>query len=136
MNPPGVSVPPNLRAGGDTWIPGSYDPELDLFYIGTAQAKPWVAASRECRCWMRRFTPIRNAGPGSPTGKIVWYFQHIPGETIDMEVGFERVLVDIDGQQLMVTIGKDGILWKLNRKTGAFIDFTETMAQTVFESAG
>jgi len=51
-----------------------------------------------------------------------------------MEVGFERVLVDIDGQQLMVTIGKDGILWKLNRKTGAFIDFTETMSQTVFES--
>ena len=39
-------TPPHLRAGGDTWIPGSYDPDLGLFYIGTAQAKPWVAASR------------------------------------------------------------------------------------------
>ena len=39
-------TPPFLRAGGDAWIPGSYDPELGLFYIGTAQAKPWVAASR------------------------------------------------------------------------------------------
>ncbi|MXW36021.1 MAG: PQQ-binding-like beta-propeller repeat protein, partial [Chloroflexi bacterium] len=39
-------TPPYLRAGGDSWIPGSYDPELGLFYIGTAQAKPWVAASR------------------------------------------------------------------------------------------
>ena len=29
-----------------SWIPGSYDPQLNLFYIGTAQAKPWVAASR------------------------------------------------------------------------------------------
>ena len=27
-------VPPHLRGGGDTWIPGSYDPQLDLFYIG------------------------------------------------------------------------------------------------------
>ena len=39
-------TPPYLRAGGDAWIPGSYDPELGLFYIGTAQAKPWVASSR------------------------------------------------------------------------------------------
>ena len=39
-------TPPYLRAGGDQWIPGSYDPNLDLYYIGTAQAKPWVAASR------------------------------------------------------------------------------------------
>ena len=28
------------------WIAGSYDPVLNLFYIGTSQAKPWVAASR------------------------------------------------------------------------------------------
>ncbi len=128
------SVPPNLRAGGDTWIPGSYDPELDLFYIGTAQAKPWVAASREMSVLDAALYTNSTLALDPRTGKIVWYFQHIPGETIDMEVGFERVLVDIDQQQLMFTIGKDGILWKLNRKTGAFIDFTETMAQTVFES--
>ena len=28
-------TPPYLRAGGDSWIPGSYDPDLGLFYIGT-----------------------------------------------------------------------------------------------------
>ena len=39
-------TPPYLRAGGDAWIPGSFDADLGLFYIGTAQAKPWVAASR------------------------------------------------------------------------------------------
>lgn len=128
------SVPPNLRAGGDTWIPGSYDPELDLFYIGTAQAKPWVAASRGMSVLDAALYTNATLALNPRTGKIVWYFQHIPGETIDMEVGFERVLVDIDGRQLLVTIGKDGILWKLDRKTGAFIDFTETMPQNVFES--
>jgi alcohol dehydrogenase (cytochrome c) len=127
-------VPPNLRAGGDTWIPGSYDPELDLFYIGTAQAKPWVAASRGMSVLDAALYTNATLALDSRSGKIEWYFQHIPGETIDMEVGFERVLVDIDGQQLMFTIGKDGILWKLDRKTGAFIDFTETMPQNVFES--
>ena len=34
------------RAGGDTWITGSYDPDLDTTYWGVAQAKPWVPASR------------------------------------------------------------------------------------------
>jgi alcohol dehydrogenase (cytochrome c) len=127
-------VPPNLRAGGDTWIPGSYDPALDLFYIGTAQAKPWVAASRGMSVLDAALYTNATLALDSRSGKIVWYFQHIPGETIDMEVGFERVLVDIDGQQLMFTIGKDGILWKLDRKSGAFLDLAETMPQNVFES--
>ena len=29
------------------------------------------------------------------TGKLVWYFQHVPGESLDMDEVFERVLVDI-----------------------------------------
>ena len=35
-----------MRAGGETWIVGSYDPDLDLTYWGIAQAKPWMHASR------------------------------------------------------------------------------------------
>jgi alcohol dehydrogenase (cytochrome c) len=128
------NIPPHLRAGGDTWIPGSYDPELDLFYIGTSQAKPWVAASRRMSVLDPALYTNATLALDPRTGNIKWYFQHIPGETIDMEVGFERVLVDIDGQKLVFTVGKDGILWKLDRKTGAFVDFAETMPQNLFES--
>src|SRR6185436_5712677 len=39
-------LPDWRRAGGDTWITGSYDPDLKLTYWGVAQAKPWMAASR------------------------------------------------------------------------------------------
>ena len=39
-------LPNLLRAGGDTWITGSYDPELNLTYWGVAQAKPWMRVSR------------------------------------------------------------------------------------------
>jgi alcohol dehydrogenase (cytochrome c) len=38
-----------FRAGGETWITGSYDPELNLTYWGTAQAKPWMPISRGMR---------------------------------------------------------------------------------------
>ena len=38
-----------FRKGGETWITGSYDPDLDLTYWGVAQAKPWVAASRNMK---------------------------------------------------------------------------------------
>ena len=38
---------PNLfRAGGETWITGTYDADLDLTYWGVAQAKPWMPVSR------------------------------------------------------------------------------------------
>jgi alcohol dehydrogenase (cytochrome c) len=49
-----------------------------------------------------------------------------------MEVGFERILADIDGEQTLLTVGKDGILWKLNRATGEYLDLLDTMGQTIF----
>ncbi len=128
-----AGLPIELRAGGDTWIPGSYDPKLDLFYIGTSQAKPWVAASRGMSPLDEALYTNSTLAINPHSGKIEWYFQHIPGETIDMEVGFERVLVDLEGRQWVVTIGKDGILWKLDRETGEFGGFVATMNQTIFE---
>ena len=126
-------VPAGLRAGSDTWIAGSYDTELELFYIGTSQAKPWVAASRGMSPADAALYTNSTLALDPATGEIVWYFQHIPGETIDMEVGFERVLADLNGEKVLLTVGKDGILWKLDRRSGEFIDFTETLPQNIFE---
>ena len=127
-------TPSVFRAGGDTWIPGSYDPKLNLFFIGTSQAKPWVAASRG-------MTPKNSALYTNSTlalnpnnGELEWFYQHIPGETIDMEVGFERVLIDHRNKNYLFTIGKDGILWKIDRKTGDFIKLLETVNQNIYEN--
>lgn len=127
------STPPALRAGGDTWIAGSYDPELKLFYIGTSQAKPWVAASRGMSALDAALYTNATLALDPKTGEIVWFYQHIPGETIDMEVGFERVLVDLDGKPYVFTIGKDGVLWKLDRKSGEYVDLLATLPQTIYE---
>tara|TARA_B100001146_G_scaffold213990_1_gene214854 strand:+ start:53 stop:928 length:876 start_codon:yes stop_codon:yes gene_type:complete len=68
------------------------------------------------------------------TGRMEWYFQHKAGETLDLDNVYERVLIDVDDQQLLFTIGKDGLLWKLDRRTGEFIDVAETVYQDVYES--
>ena len=126
-------TPPYLRAGGDAWIPGSYDPELGLFYIGTAQAKPWVASSRGMTTRQDALYTNSTLALDPSTGQVRWYFQHAPGETLDLDIVYERVLVDADGEKWVFTIGKDGILWKLDRRTGAFVDLHETVHQDIFE---
>lgn len=68
----------------------------------------------------------------SETGKLEWYFQHVPQETFDLDEVFERVLVDVDGRKLVFSIGKAGILWKLDRVTGQYLDLVETVHQNAF----
>lgn len=122
------------RGGGDNWIAGSYDPQLKLMILGTSQAKPWVAASRGMTVDDAALYTNSTLALDPRTGEIVWHYQHIPGETIDMEVGFERVLADINGHPVVLTVGKDGILWKLDRRNGEFQALLETLDQTIFES--
>jgi alcohol dehydrogenase (cytochrome c) len=124
-------LPDLLRTGGDTWITGSYDPTLDLTYWGVAQPKPWMRSSRgtgDEALYTSSTVALR-----PEDGKLAWYFQHIPGESFDMDEVFERVLVDANGQNLMFTAGKAGILWKLDRKTGKFLDYKEMVLQNVFD---
>jgi alcohol dehydrogenase (cytochrome c) len=128
------SVPTQFRAGSDAWIAGSYDPLLNLFYIGTAQAKPWVAVSRGMSPVDAALYSNSTLALDPKTGKMAWYFQHVPGETLDMDVVFERVLVDAGDQKLLFTVGKDGVLWKLDRRTGKYLDYVETVFQNVYDS--
>ena len=127
-------IPPSRRGGADNWIAGSYDPTLRLIILGTSQAKPWVAASRGMSPRDAALYTNSTLALDPHTGKIRWYFQHVPGETLDMETGFERVLIDVDGQPLVFTAGKDGLLWKLDRRSGKYIGVTETLYQTLFAS--
>ena len=126
-------VPDTFRAGGDTWIAGTYDPQLNLTYWGTGQAKPWMRASRGTGDGAVLYTSSTVA-LDADTGKLKWYFQHVPGEALDLDQVFERVLIDHDGNKTLMTIGKDGILWKLDRTDGKFLGAKETVLQNVFTS--
>ena len=119
------------RAGGETWIAGSYDPDLNTTYWGTAQAKPW---RRDLRGSGNGATLYANStlALDPDTGKLKWYFSHSPGETFDLDEVFERILIDHGAQKTVMTTGKAGILWKLDRETGKYLDSRETVFQNVF----
>ena len=127
-------LPRGVRGGAETWIPGTYDPDLDLYFVGTAQAKPWAAVSRGLTTADAVLYSNSTLALDPRTGEIVWYFQHVPGESLDLDTVFERVLIDVDDERLLFTVGKDGLLWKLARDDGAYLSVRETVFQNVFES--
>jgi alcohol dehydrogenase (cytochrome c) len=124
-------LPDFARAGGETWIAGTYDPTLNLTYWGVAQAKPWLRASRGMKNGAALYTSATLA-LNPDTGELKWHHSHAPGESFDLDEVFERVLIDLDGQKDLFTVGKVGILWKLDRTNGKFLGYKETVVQNVF----
>ena len=96
-----------LRGGGDSWITGSYDPELGLICWPVAQAKPWVPASRGLTVHDAALYTNATLELDPDDGSITWYFQHVPGEALDLDEAFEKVLVDDrEGRKALFTISK------------------------------
>jgi len=126
-------LPNLLRGGGDTWIAGTYDPDLNTTYWGVAQTKPWFRASRKTYGAATLYSSSTLA-LDPDTGKLKWYFQHAPGESLDLDEVFERVLINRGDQKTLMTIGKPGILWKLDRVSGKFLAAKETIFQNVFSN--
>ena len=125
-------LPNFYRAGGETWITGSYDPELNLTYWGVAQAKPWMPVSRGNSALDDALYTSATLALNPDDGSLRWYFQHAPGEALDLDEVYERVLVDVDGERTLFTVGKPGILWKLHRESGSYTDHRETVFQNVY----
>lgn len=121
-----------FRAGGETWITGSYDPELKLTYWGTAQQKPWMPASRSLSIFDAGLFTNSTVAINVDNGDLDWHFQHVPAEALDLDEVFERVLIDRGEEKLVFSIGKHGILWKHDRVSGDFIDHKETIFQNAF----
>ena len=124
-------LPLTFRPGGDAWIPGSYDPETNLVYWATAQAKPWARVARGTDGDALYTNSTLALDPD--TGKMKWYYQHLPGETQDMDEVFESILVDAGGRKSLFKMGKLGILWQLDRTNGQFIHATDLGYQTIVQ---
>jgi alcohol dehydrogenase (cytochrome c) len=128
-----AETPNQFRKGGETWITGSYDPDLDLTFWGVAQAKPWVAASRNMKTSDRALYTSTTVALRPDSGSLAWFYQHAPGESLDLDEVYERVLVDVGARKFVFTIGKPGILWKLDRPSGEFVSFKETVYHNIFD---
>jgi alcohol dehydrogenase (cytochrome c) len=116
------------RAGADAWIPGTYDPKLKLTYWGTGQAKSGARGIGD------QLFSNATLALDVETGALKWYHQPAPDENLDLDEVFEKVLVDEGPQKTLLSAGKKGILWKLDRATGKFLDYVPTVFQNVFVS--
>jgi len=124
-------VPPENRWGGTPWTTGAYDPETRTTVWGIGMPGPYSEL-------------IRGSGDGSTlytnstlaldidTGKLKWYYQHLPRDNWDLDSPFERMIVEQDGKKMVVTVpGKNGIAFGLDFATGKYLWHKETVYQNV-----
>jgi alcohol dehydrogenase (cytochrome c) len=120
---PGVETWASLDAarhgGGTSWIPGSYDPALHLYYYGTGNPTPAYTQGRGEGDNL--FTGCLLA-VNVDTGKMVWYFATAPHDTHDWDSTETPILADLpfNGRQrkLILMATRNGYFYVLDRVTG------------------
>ena len=114
--PPGT---PNMTTGGNTWMTGTYDPDLNLIYWGTGNPTPVL--NGKVRPGDNLYTcSIVALNPD--TGKLAWTFQPSPHDTHDWDAAEVPVLVDADfhGQprKMLMQASRNGYFFVLDRTNG------------------
>ncbi|MBL6617596.1 MAG: PQQ-binding-like beta-propeller repeat protein [Reyranella sp.] len=112
------------RYGASVWNAGSYDPELNLIYFGVGQTynistllDPQAHKGASADALFTDTTLAINPD----TGKLAWYYQHAAEDVWDLDWSYERTLVTLDGQKVVITGGKLGIFDALDAKTGRYL---------------
>ena len=142
-------VPYEERAHVGSWMVPSFDPELNLIYVGTSVTSPapkFMLGGVDNKHLYHNSTLALDAD----TGAIVWYYQHL-NDSWDLDHPFERILVDTavapdpdavtwinprirPGEERRVVTGipgKTGVVYTLDRETGEFLWATSTVTQNV-----
>jgi len=120
------------RTGGaTTWMTGTYDPELDLIFWGTANPAPDFNASSRAgdNLYSNCVIALR-----ADTGQLAWYFQASPGDDHDWDSVQTPVLVDVTSggrtHKLLLQANRNGFFYALERDTGKFIHAAPYVKQT------
>ena len=149
--PPGPDTwagAPVERRTASTWaLPGSYDPVRKLILWGIANPTPNTRAARHGgNPFAIPLTAPADLYSNSTvaldpqTGKLKWYYQHLPGDDWDEDINEERMLVrtavnpdpkfvkwinpNIQRGQvrdISINVGEGGGIWALDRDNGQFL---------------
>ena len=144
MGEPGAETWPNAGAmghgGGMTWLPGTYDPELNLLYWGTGNPNPVYAGQgrKGSNLWTCSIVALN-----PDTGKLVWYFQGSPHDTHDWDDVETPVLFDGEfhgeKRKMLAQAARNGYFFVLDRTNGKNLvsaPFTGTNWSDGTDSAG
>jgi alcohol dehydrogenase (cytochrome c) len=128
------------HGGGMTWMPGTYDPELNLLYWGTGNPNPVHAGQgrKGDNLWTSSIVALN-----PDTGKLVWYFQPTPHDTHDWDATQTPVLIDAEFEgakrKLLAQANRNGYFFLLDRTNGKHLltaPFVDTNWATGIDSRG
>ena len=110
--------------GGTSWGEQTYDPELNLLYVGTGNASPYPIWFRSPSGGDNLFlASILAINPD--TGKLVWHYQTTPGEIWDFTCSANMVLAELEingkPRKVLMQAPKNGFFYVLDRATGELI---------------
>jgi alcohol dehydrogenase (cytochrome c) len=111
-----------LHGGGTTWMPGTYDPQLNTIYWGTSNPAPDFEGS--VRPGDDLYTDCLLA-LDPDTGKLKWYFQFTPHDLFDYDAVETPILIDAAyrgvARKLLVQANRNGFIYVLDRTNGNFL---------------
>jgi len=127
---PGSETWPTAEAmehgGGMTWVPSTYDPELNLVYVGTGNPQPVIAGKgrKGDNLYTESIVALN-----LDSGKLVWHFQPSPHDTHDWDAVQTPVLFDgvVNGapRKLLAQASRNGYFFVLDRTNGKNIVTSE-----------
>ncbi|MCP9630430.1 PQQ-dependent dehydrogenase, methanol/ethanol family [Rhodopseudomonas palustris] len=128
--------------GGTTWDTITFDPELNMVYIGTGNGSPWNRHLRSPAGGDNLYLASLVA-LNADTGKYVWHYQETPGDNWDYTSTQPMILADltIDGQPRKVILHapKNGFFFVVDRTNGKFIsakNFVDVNWATGYDANG
>ena len=113
--------------GGSVWDAISYDPDLELVYIGTGNAGPWSEDTRRSKGFDLLYAASIVAVDVN-TGLYRWHYQNVPGDEWDFDSVQHLLLADVTikgvKRKVIMQANKNGFLYTIDRANGKFIKGT------------
>jgi alcohol dehydrogenase (cytochrome c) len=106
------------RGGANCWLTGTYDPELNLLYVGTGNPAPDFDG--DVRPGDNLYTDSLVA-VDPDVGQIRWHYQYNPHDVWDYDSISEHILFELDGRKVLAHFDKNGYAFILDRTNGQLI---------------
>ena len=128
--------------GGTAWDTITFDPDLNLVYIGTGNGSPWSRNKRSPsggdNLYLASIVALN-----ADTGKYAWHYQETPGDHWDYTATQPMILADIniDGapRKVILHAPKNGFFFVIDRTNGKFIsakNFVDVNWATGYDANG
>jgi quinohemoprotein ethanol dehydrogenase len=128
--------------GGTAWDTLTFDPELNMIYVGTGNGSPWNRDIRSPAGGDNLYLSSLVA-LNADTGKYIWHYQETPGDHWDYTATQPMILADIniDGapRKVILHAPKNGFFFVIDRTNGKFIsakNFVDVNWATGYDANG